>query len=139
MSSHPIILVTLTGKNKDVMLQQRFSCHKMSLCTIQVSAVQSLAWWVSRETETHYSATELFLSFLPARLSSQWWGYTRGELSPVLTNRLQNLHSSDTNMKHRWPNKHNMSHTFLVQNYHLKSKNGAHTIGNIWYLSIIMN
>jgi hypothetical protein len=43
MSSHPIILVTLTGKNKDVMLQQKFSCHKMSLYTIQVSAVQSLA------------------------------------------------------------------------------------------------
>jgi hypothetical protein len=74
------------------MLQHRFSCHKMSLCSIQVSAGQSLAWWVSRETETHYSVTELLLSFLPTPLSSLNGGDTRGKLSPVLTNRLQNLH-----------------------------------------------
>jgi hypothetical protein len=33
----------LNRKKKDVMLQQKFLCHKMSLCTIQVTAVQSLA------------------------------------------------------------------------------------------------
>jgi hypothetical protein len=127
----------LNRKNKDVMLQHRFLCHKMSLCTIQVSAGQSLAWWVSRETDT--LLCHRALAVLPPYSTLLSMVGIHKRVITSANKQTAKFTSSDTNMKHRWPNKHSVSHTFLVENYQLKSKNGAHTTGNIWYQSIVMN